>query len=135
MVSIEAILLAGCAVVLILLLDCYKLKYREGATFANQGDETWDKWDNYSKNNSNRRDYWGQMDPEGGWQGNPYAPKNNPGGYGFPIATGAALGFPVAAGVGSPHTDSPTRQVRPDIDLASASDDELTYMYNAGIMD
>jgi hypothetical protein len=133
MKSAEAILLAGCVIVFILLINCSKHKYREGVTFATQGDKTWDKWDNYDKTNSNRRDYWGQVDPEGGWQGNPYSPKNNPGGYGFPIATGTALGFPI--GVGGPYIATHVSQDHPTVNVASATNEELAYMYKAGIMD
>jgi len=141
--NLEAILLAGCVVVFILLCKCRDIKYREGAVaFATQSNNTWDDWDNYAKNNSHKREYWGQLDPEGGWQGNPYSPKNNPGGYGFNAAmSGAAMpGYaqqyaprgPVTAG---PQTAVPTQYAKPDINFATATKEELSYMYKAGIMD
>ena len=130
--KIEAILLGGCILLIMLLIKCQKIQYREGA-FAGPGVTTWDDWDNYDKNMRSKREYWSQWDPEGGWQGNPYSPQNNPGGYGFGAA--ANMGKPGAFPGGyGPYAPRPSRQTKKDINLAHASDDELSYAYRSNIM-
>lgn len=88
--------------------------------------KTWDDWDNYDKDYGNTRAYWGSMDPEGGWTGNPHAPGNDPSGYGFGATTpdyGRAR-----YGRGAYH------HPRHEINLATASEDELASEYRIGIM-
>lgn len=125
----QGFLLAGCVVMLVLILKCQSIPYREGV-FAGPGKTSWDKWDNYDKNYSDKREYWGQLDPEGGWQGNPYSPTNNPGGYGFGYATGD-VGAP---GVGGPYVPQPARLQPPGVDLANATEEELAYIYKTNLM-
>lgn len=138
--KIKHVLLAMCVIVVMLLVHCSQELNCESMTPK----ITWEKWDNYAKDNSHKREYWGQWDPEGGWQGNPYAPNNNPGGYGFAAVTsGQAL--PGGGGQqyqqyqqyqrpSNPYVATPARQARPEINFANASKEELAYMYKSGIM-
>jgi len=97
-----------------------KNSYRDG---FNSG--SWDDYDNYSKNYGGTRAYYGAWNEDGGWEGDPYSPKNDPSGMAF-----GGLGQPIYGYGGyRPQQRRPSR----DINLAKASDEELSYLLKSQI--
>lgn len=108
----------------VLVWNLYKCQKRKDSFLPSK---SWDDWDNYDKDYGNTRAYWGSVDSEGGWSGNPHSPSNDPSGYGF--------------GAASPDYNRRINRNKnifhrhhKEINLATASDDELTSKYRMGIM-
>jgi hypothetical protein len=119
------------AVIIVLIIMLLKQDPRPANPEGFLPTQTWEDWDNYDQDHGNTRAYWGSMDPEGGWTGNPHAPMNDPSGLGFGAAT------PDYSAQYQPRQRGFSRQgARPvsTKSIAHATDGELSAMYRSGIM-
>lgn len=86
--------------------------------------QTWTDWDNYAQMYGGTRAYYGALDPEGGWHGNPHSPMNDPTGLGYGAQTPNYNAYGRSGLARFPQ----------EVNLASASDSELASEYRKGIL-